>query len=127
MKRVFLAVILLLLFFSVVLAESNTWFDDSKLDWFSKQSAEEAQIPDGLTEREAEIYRAGFAYGHFDALHPAFEKGKFVLNTKTKKFHLTNCLTTLLIDSKNREHSTLSAEQLMEQGYKPCGQCNPQR
>ncbi len=44
-----------------------------------------------------------------------------------KKFHLTNCMTTLMIESENREYSTLSPEELMNKGFKPCKQCNPER
>ena len=50
-----------------------------------------------------------------------------MLNKKTKKFHLTNCMTTLMIESENREYSTLSPEELMNKGFKPCKQCNPER
>lgn len=91
------------------------------------ESAENAPVPEGLTEREAEIYRAGYANGHYDALHPAYVEGLYVLNTKTKKFHLSNCMTTLMIETDNREHSRLSPEELMDMKYKPCGQCNPER
>ena len=96
------------------------------LDWFSLEEAEKAEVPERLTEREAEIYRAGFADGHYSALHPDYVPGTYVINTKTKKFHLTNCNTTLTIDSKNREHTTKKPEELIAQGYKPCGQCHPE-
>ncbi len=109
-----------------VLAETGSWlFDVTDLDWFSMWAAEQAEVPAELTEREAEIYLAGYANGHHDALHPAYMEGTYVLNTKTKKYHLTNCMTTLMITSDNREFSTLSPEQLKEKGYKPCGQCFP--
>lgn len=94
-------------------------------DWFSLQEAEKAEVPEGLTEREAEIFRAGFASGHYCALHPDYTEGTYLINKKTKKFHLTNCSTTLNIDSKNRLYSTQTPEELMAQGYKPCGQCHP--
>ena len=126
MKRRLLAIIIMLSLFSVVLAESNS-FITRKLDWYSRESASKAPIPEGLSEREIEIYQAGYADGHYDALHPAFEEGLYVINTKTKKFHLSNCMTTLTIDAENRKHSYETPEALMEQGYKPCGQCNPER
>ena len=96
------------------------------LDWFSLEEAEKAELPEGLTEREAEIYRAGYADGHYNALHPGYVPGTYVINQKTKKFHLTNCNTTLVIDSENRLHTTKTPEELMAQGYKPCGQCHPE-
>lgn len=110
------------------IAESNSLLAFyTEQDWFSLQSAQEAALPEGLTAREAEIYRAGYANGHYDALHPAYTEGVYVLNTKTKKFHLSNCMTTLNIETSNREHSTLSPKELMANGYKPCGQCHPER
>ena len=96
------------------------------LDWFSLEEAEKAEVPEGLTEREVEMYRAGYADGHYNALHPGYVPGTYVINTKTKKFHLTSCNTTLIIDSENRAHSTQTPEELMAQGYTPCGQCHPE-
>ena len=116
----------MLIIAGIAFAEMNPWYY-TELDWFSQEAAEEAKIPGGLTEREMEVYRAGFANGHYDALHPAYIEGLFVLNKKTKKFHLSNCMTTLMIETRHREHSDLTAEELMLQGYKPCGQCNPER
>ena len=116
-----------------VFAESNPLlYFYTELDWFSKQSSDEAPLPEGLTEHEAEIYRAAYANGHYDALHPAFIEGLYVLNTKPKVFHLSNCMNTLLILSGNRVHSDLSPEILMNEGYKgkkykPCGACHPER
>ena len=61
-------------------------------------------LSDGLTDRAAEHYRAAYANGYYDALHPAYIEGRYMLNTETKKFHLTNCPSTLLIESNNREY-----------------------
>ena len=127
MKRCIVIVIVILSLFGVVVAESTMFrLFYADLDWFSKQSAEEAIIPVELKEREIEIYRAAYANGFYDALHPAYIEGTYMLNTKTKKFHLTNCPTTLLIESNNRQYSTLTPEELMEKNYKPCGQCHPE-
>ena len=87
MKRVII-VIAVLSIVCVAFSESNPfYFFYTEQDWFAKQSAEEAMLPEGLTEREAEIYRAAYANGFYDALHPAYIEGKYMLNTKTKKFH----------------------------------------
>ena len=133
MKRRATTVVILIVFlsiFGIVFAESNPWLQYyTNNSWFSMQAAEETLIPDGLSTREAEIYRAGYANGHYDALHPAFVEGLYVINTKTKKFHLSNCMTTLMIETENRKHVTdKTPEELMEQeGYKPCGNCHPER
>ena len=127
MKKRIMIIFVLLLITGVVFAEANPWFVFYTVkDWFAVQSANEVSIPDGLTEREAEIYRAGYANGHYEALHPEYIQGLYVINKKTKKFHLTNCMNTLQIATENREHSTLPASVLMEK-YQPCGQCHPER
>lgn len=127
MKRCLVILLLIVSILVIAVADSNTIQQFyTALDWFSQQSAQEATLPDGLTDREIELYRAAYATGFYDALHPAYIEGKYVLNTKTKKFHLTNCPTTLLIESNNREYSTLTPEELMESKYKPCGQCHPE-
>lgn len=129
MKRtiiVLLAVILILSCFAFAKAGSLLYYY-TDLDWFSIQSAEKAAIPAGLTEREIEIYRAGYANGHYDALNPAYISGMYVINTKTKKFHLSNCMATLTIAPENREHSVHTPKELINEGFKPCGQCNPER
>ncbi len=128
MKRIIVITIVILTLFGVVLAKSDAIpLFYAELDWYAKQSANETIIPEGLTEREAEIYRAAYANGFYDALHPAYIEGKYVLNTSTKKFHLTNCRSTLLIESVNREYSTLTPEELInDRKYKPCGQCHPE-
>ncbi len=124
---VVLGFLLSIFMLGVVFADSNRYSNYyAEQDWFSLQSANEAIIPGGLSAREEEIYRAAYANGFYDALHPAYIEGRYMLNTKTKKFHLTNCPTTLLIDSDNRAYSTSTPEKLMVDGYSPCGQCHPE-
>ena len=128
MKRKMILAAVLLLLAGMALAESASLVHDAAArDWFALQSAEETALPDGLTEREAEIYRAGYANGHYDALHPAFVPGLYVINKKTKKFHLSDCEATLSIGTDHREHSTLSPAELMDMKYKPCGSCHPEK
>lgn len=98
---------------------------DSVPDWFSREAGENTVVPDGLTEAEAEIYRQGFAAGHYAALHPEHVDGMYVLNNRTRKFHYSDCLNTLLIDTPNREHSYDSRDELISLGYSPCGSCKP--
>ena len=127
MKRIITISILVISIISIVLAETNPfYYDYVKDDWFATQSAAEANIPAGLSDREIEIYRAAYANGFYDALHPAYIEGTYMLNTKTKKYHLTNCPSTLLIESGNRQYSTLTSDELQSQKYKPCGQCHPE-
>ena len=125
MKRKAVILMILLCLLGAVYAEGNSLLYFNHDNWFSLQSAQNAIVPDGLTEREIEIYRSGYANGHYDAMNPAFQEGLYVINTKTRKFHLSNCPTTLLIVIENRKHTTETPEELIAAGYKPCGQCDP--
>ena len=49
----------------------------------------------------------------------------FVLNTNTRKFHLTTCSSVHEMKASNRSYTTKSAETLVNSGYKPCGKCKP--
>lgn len=49
----------------------------------------------------------------------------FVLNTNTKKFHLPSCGNADKIQKENKENFTGDRQQLVKNGYEPCGSCNP--
>jgi len=49
----------------------------------------------------------------------------YVLNTNTMKFHYPNCSSAKKISQKNRKDYTGTREELINQGYDPCGNCDP--
>lgn len=49
----------------------------------------------------------------------------YVLNTHTMKFHRPDCDAVQKMSSSNREDSSLSREELIAEGYSPCGLCKP--
>lgn len=49
----------------------------------------------------------------------------YVLNTNSMKFHYAACEWAQKISSKNRQEYTGDRSDLLEQGYTPCGSCNP--
>ncbi len=49
----------------------------------------------------------------------------YVLNTRTMKFHDLGCSGVADIKAENRQTYTGSREDLIAQGYSPCGQCQP--
>ena len=49
----------------------------------------------------------------------------YILNTNSRKFHLPDCSSAGSISPANREEYTGSREDLIAQGYSPCGQCKP--
>lgn len=122
-KKSILVVLLFLLLAAVCFAQEMDY--GPNMDWFSAGEAQSATVPDGLSEREAEIYRQGFAAGHYMALHPAHVDGMYVLNTRTKKFHLSDCKNTLMIDTPNRQHFYGTKAEVLDMGYEACGFCKP--
>ncbi len=49
----------------------------------------------------------------------------YVLNTNTKKFHSPDCASADKISDENREETSKSREELIAEGYSPCGNCKP--
>lgn len=49
----------------------------------------------------------------------------YVLNTNSMKFHDTSCSSAQKISRKNRKDYTGSRDDLINQGYSPCGYCHP--
>lgn len=127
MRRVVLLVIVLLFVCNAFALTQDDLLDmySPDMDWFSAEEAILAELPEGLTDSEADIFKRGYALGHYAALHPEHVEGMYVLNNKTMKFHYSDCLNTLMIDSSNRSHSFDSKEDIIARGYEPCGSCKP--
>ena len=49
----------------------------------------------------------------------------YILNTSTNKFHYPDCGSANKISDSNRAEYTGSREDLISQGYSPCGNCDP--
>ena len=49
----------------------------------------------------------------------------YILNTNSRKFHRLDCSSASQISDANREEYTGTREELIEQGYTPCGYCKP--
>lgn len=55
----------------------------------------------------------------------AKEKKKYVLNLNTKKFHKPDCSSVEEIRPENKKNVSKSREELIGEGYEPCGRCKP--
>ena len=53
------------------------------------------------------------------------EEQLYILNTNSHKFHLPNCPSVGTIKDKNKEEYTGSRDDLIAEGFEPCGSCNP--
>ena len=49
----------------------------------------------------------------------------YIMNTNTKRFHKPYCSSVKDMKDKNKRETTLSREEIIRQGYKPCKRCNP--
>ena len=49
----------------------------------------------------------------------------YILNTSSKKFHRPDCSGAASMSEANRQTYTGSRDELIAQGYSPCGQCDP--
>ena len=49
----------------------------------------------------------------------------YILNKNTKKFHYSSCGSASRISEKNKGTHTGSRDELISQGYSPCGNCEP--
>ena len=49
----------------------------------------------------------------------------YILNTRSLRFHLPDCSGAADIGEKNRQTYTGTREELLAQGYQPCGKCKP--
>jgi competence protein ComEC len=49
----------------------------------------------------------------------------YVLNTNTKKFHYPWCSSVDQMNESNKQYYTGNREELINQGYSPCKNCNP--
>lgn len=50
---------------------------------------------------------------------------QYIINLSSKKFHFSDCSGVKTMKEENREVYTGSREDLLKQGYEPCGTCNP--
>lgn len=52
-------------------------------------------------------------------------KGTYIVNLSSKKFHTEDCASVSKIKEDNKKTYTGSRQNLIDNGYEPCKQCNP--
>ena len=60
-----------------------------------------------------------------DTDDPNSTEASYILNINTKKFHYPNCSSVDQMSDKNKQEVTSSRDEIIDQGYSPCGRCNP--
>ncbi len=68
----------------------------------------------------------------YTTLADEWEKGgtsagarRHILNTRTGKFHLPSCRDAASVSARNRKERVCPREELLREGYLPCGKCRP--
>ena len=51
--------------------------------------------------------------------------GKYIINTNTGKFHYPDCRSVDDMKEKNKKETQSSRDELVADGYSPCGNCKP--
>ncbi len=74
----------------------------------------------------SDTWQSGEPSGSDTAAPPSQNQGvTYVLNTNTMKFHLPDCSSADDIAAENRKTTDQTREELIAEGYEPCGRCNP--
>lgn len=63
--------------------------------------------------------------GDEPTVQSATGRQKYILNTRTGKFHLPDCPDVKQMKASNKEKYTGTREELLDLGYDPCKHCNP--
>lgn len=104
---------------SVYTDGNSYWFSTTPSDdWKSGNEEMGAEGQDG-TVTIAETVTSGSEKNSPDSADT------YILNTHTLKFHRTDCEAVEKMSEQNKEVSHLSREELIGQGYSPCGACRP--
>lgn len=54
-----------------------------------------------------------------------YMESTYILNTNSKKIHSTKCSSVNSMSEKNKKETNLNKDELISQGYDPCGNCKP--
>ena len=79
----------------------------------------------GAGSSESNASNAGGAGSNSAGNQNASEQQDYILNVKNKKFHKPDCSAASDISSANKQDFTGTRDQLIAQGYSPCGICKP--
>lgn len=81
----------------------DSWVSDNDEGWISAETETEE-----TTKKQASA-----------------SKTDYVLNTNSKKFHYPSCRSAKSMSDKNKSEYSGAREDLINQGYSPCGNCHP--
>lgn len=128
------AVIIISMILLITAASADLTLFEKFKELFSSEAleaADKANLPEGLyaeslTQFERELFELGFAAGYDAGYEQAVSpKITYILNTSSMKFHKPDCPGVKNMSEKNKQEATCTRNELIDQGYTPCGTCNP--
>ena len=84
-----------------------------------------AKLDNDITPDTPSAASPEYGFNMYDNPEQHDTTAQYVLNTYSMIFHIPECRDVEKIKSDNYQESNDSKESLMEQGFKPCGHCNP--
>ena len=118
-------------------ADVTTYRTDLNGDVFAYSDGKTVTMSVTKEASKADIFTAGSIGNGSTQTTPAYtevivddsnssvEAGVYILNTNSMKFHEETCSSAAKISEQNREEYAGTRENLIEQGYSPCGYCKP--
>lgn len=104
--------------------DSCSYFDGG--DVLLSYGIDSARRLDSLEDYLAEMESLLGVHAAPQQAAPTVDDGQdYVLNTSSKKFHYPSCSSVDKIKAKNRKDHHGSRDDLIAQGYDPCGNCHP--
>ena len=113
-------------------------YSDGADIWFNEEPCEDWSAGDGIITFTPPAEETGEVndISRFHEADPEIDENteanaeqeqefQYVCNTNTKKFHKPNCSSVSQMKETNRLYTSLSREELIAEGYKPCGSCKP--
>ena len=97
-------------------ATGDSWRQDAD----EVSSAAESSATNGKSVANVQVDASGNNQSEAGA-----QTETYILNQNTKKFHKPSCSSVKTIKDTNRGEFTGSREDLISQGYEPCGRCHP--
>lgn len=105
----------------LVYAQKYDYSSDKVQSCINKVKADLNDMYNPTTEAATETTSQEFPTEHYDV--ETNPDTTFIINTNSMKFHLINGPDTDSITPEHRQETTLSREELINQGYEPCGRC----
>ena len=98
-------------------------YSDGSTIWSDKEPCQD-WIP-GITEEQTRTMPVEDGSSQEGDSVESNEEILYVCNKNTMKFHYPSCDSVKQMNERNRMNTNLSREELIAQGYQPCGNCRP--